>query len=170
MSKVNVWWPMYPADFTIDTAYLTNEEVGAYVKLLNAAWRQDGSISSDQKQLARLVGVSPQKWKKMSGSLQSFFTENGGKWRSDWLSAELAKAKSNSEKKSQNAKKRWQDRSEMGMQMHSKSNANASDESMQMQCPSPSPSPISSRIEGASHKDTQIDFDEIAVGSLGGVA
>ncbi|MCU7805917.1 MAG: YdaU family protein [Candidatus Thiodiazotropha sp. (ex Lucinoma borealis)] len=170
MSKVNVWWPMYPADFTIDTAHLTNEEVGAYVKLLNAAWRQDGSISSDQKQLARLVGVSPQKWKKMSESLRPLFTEKAGKWLNVWLSKELDKAKANSVKKSQNAKKRWHGRSEMGMQMHSKSNASASDEAMHMQCPSPSPSPspspISTSVRGAGSaledEPIETNFAEVA--------
>ncbi len=140
MGRVNIWWPMYPADFTIDTAHLTNEEVGAYVKLLNSLWRSGGVLSCDHSYLSRLVGVSPQKWHSLRKAIAPLFDENAGKWHCVRLSEHLVKAKSNSEKKRQNALKRWQAEQEESMQKHSKSNANASEESMQMQCPSSSSS------------------------------
>lgn len=167
MGKVNIWWPMYPADFSIDTAHLTLEEVGAYVKLLNAAWRQGGSIPCDSRHLSNIVGVSSQKWRNLSKSIAPLFTATDGKWRSDMLSEEFAKAKANSEAKRRNANKRWDARQDQGMQMHSNSNANASDESMQMQCPSPSPSqglPVSSLPGG----DIAFTDEEIAAAGKAG--
>ncbi|MBT3011210.1 MAG: YdaU family protein [Candidatus Thiodiazotropha sp. (ex Lucina pensylvanica)] len=174
MSRVNVWWPMYPANFTMDTACLTNEQVGIYVKLLNAAWHNNGAISSDPKQLARVAGVSPQKWKKISESIRPLFTEKEGKWLSDWLSEELAKAKANRSAKRNNALKRWHGQSETGMQMHSASNAKAFVGPMQKQCPIPIPVPIpdTSRIEaqGSDKKDAEFGEKNHDIGTLGGVA
>jgi len=142
MSRVNIWFPVYPADFAIDTAHLTPEQVGAYVRILCRAWRQSGHVKNDDRELARIVGVTPQKWRHIKASIEPLFnTTDPASWCSDWLNAEMDKAKSNSEAKRKNALKRWQQNNGKGMQMHNGSNANASDESMQMQCPSPSPSP-----------------------------
>lgn len=160
---------MYPADFAIDTAHLNTEEIGAYVLILNAAWRNGGYIFSDPKHLARLAGVSAYKWKKIGGSLSTLFTEEDGKWRSPWLSEELTKAKANSEKKRQNANQRWGKPKDTGMQMQCKSNANAYGESMQMQCPSPSPD--TTCISSGTVPDEARENDETPeIGILGGVA
>lgn len=142
MSRVNVWYPIFPADFTIDTAHLTPEQVGAYVRILNQAWRQSGRIKNDDRYLARIVGVSLQKWRRIKVEIESLFnTSDPASWCSDWQMAELDKAISNRKAKSKNALKRWHPDTHKGMQMHNGSNANASGEPMQVQCPSPSPSP-----------------------------
>jgi uncharacterized protein YdaU (DUF1376 family) len=142
MRRVNIWYPIYAADFAIDTAHLTPEQVGAYVRILNTMWRQSGQLKNDDNYLAKVVGVSLKKWLKIKVVIEPLFnTTDATCWSCDWLFAELEKAISNSEAKSKNAQKRWQKSNQKTMQVHSGCNANASDESMQMQCPSPSPSP-----------------------------
>ena len=134
MSRLNIWFPVYPADFSIDTAHLTSEQVGAYVRLLCRLWRQSGRIKNDDSELARIVGVSPQKWRRMKASIEPLFnTADPASWCSDWLNAELEKAKHNSDAKRKNAQSRWRKDNDNPMQMHSGSSANASDEPMQMQ-------------------------------------
>lgn len=144
MSRVNIWWPMYPADFSIDTAHLSTEEVGAYIRILNAMWRQNGSISCSDQVLSTLSGLPLNRWKQVRKSIAPMFIEKAGKWYCEWLSKELEKAISNNEKKRQNALKRWHGNPDPGMQMHSKSNATA----MQTACPSPSPTPVLSDVLG----------------------
>jgi uncharacterized protein YdaU (DUF1376 family) len=107
------------------------------VIILNALWRESGTIPNEPKRLARICGISTKKWLSCRESIGVLLSDSDGKLYSEYLLAELEKAKKNSEKKRENANKRWNTAS----QNQCKSNANASDESMQMQCPSPSPSP-----------------------------
>lgn len=132
MSRVNIWFKTYPADFAADTQHLTNEEVGAYQKLLCAIWRKDGSIRADPEYLARLLGVSAQKWKSLSESVLPLFVEKAGTLTHDHLSDQLVEAKNRSEQSRQAANKRWSG----GMRPHSERNATA----MQTQCKSESES------------------------------
>lgn len=48
------WFPLYVTDFDSDTAHMSAEEVGAYVRLLNFAWLNRG-IPDD---VVRLAGIS----------------------------------------------------------------------------------------------------------------
>lgn len=172
MGRLNIWWPMYPADFTIDTAHLSNEQVGAYVKLLNAMWRHGGEISCDDEHLSRLLGVSRQKWTHIRKFLNPLFTENAGKWRSDWLSEKLRKAQVNSEKSRQSAYKRWHGHDKEGMQTHSERNANATDEAMRTQCSSSSSSSSSKDLPVREEPSSENASDEINfdAGDVGGGA
>ena len=109
MSRVNIWYPVYPADFAIDTMHLTPEQVGAYVRILNMMWRQSGQLKNDDNYLAKVVGVSLQKWRRIKVVIEPLFnTTDATCWSCDWLSTELEKAKGNSEAKRKNAQKRWQ--------------------------------------------------------------
>ena len=146
MSRVNVWWPIYPADEAIDTQGLTLEEIGAYVILRNQYWRTQGELCGSNAYLARMLSVSPQKWKRLRPVMERFFTVDGnGKWHHARLDAELSKARADRHKKQQAARARWSTSDADAMQVHSETDANgyagASAESMQVQCPSPSPSP-----------------------------
>lgn len=50
-------FPLYGADFRLATDHWSNAEVGAYLRLLIHQW-EHGSIPSDQRRLARIVGES----------------------------------------------------------------------------------------------------------------
>lgn len=47
------------------TTHLTTEEHGAYILLLFAMWRRDGSVPDDDKDIARIVGLPVAKWRRV---------------------------------------------------------------------------------------------------------
>lgn len=56
--------PMYWDAYLADTTHLTTEEHGAYMLLLAAMWRRNGSVPDDDKDNARILGLTPAKWRK----------------------------------------------------------------------------------------------------------
>jgi uncharacterized protein YdaU (DUF1376 family) len=57
--------PMYWDAYLADTTHLTTEEHGAYMLLLAAMWRRNGSVLDDDKDNARILGLTPAKWRKV---------------------------------------------------------------------------------------------------------
>jgi uncharacterized protein YdaU (DUF1376 family) len=57
--------PMYWDAYLADTTHLTTEEHGAYMLLLAAMWRRNGSVPDDDKDNARILGLTPAKWRKV---------------------------------------------------------------------------------------------------------
>lgn len=70
------------------------QERGAYITLLCMCW-QEGSLPANVEDIARLVGVRPQYFKRLwSGQLGSCFfasVEDGGRWRHKRLDQEREK-------------------------------------------------------------------------------
>jgi hypothetical protein len=54
---------LYAGDFFVDTIYWSNEELGAYTRLLSLEWT-NGPLPSDEKKLAQAVGLSGHNWKR----------------------------------------------------------------------------------------------------------
>jgi len=50
--------PMMIDAYIGDTTHLTTEEHGAYLLLLFAMWRRDGSVPDNDKDIARIVGLT----------------------------------------------------------------------------------------------------------------
>lgn len=74
--------PVFTDAYLADTRHLTAEEHGAYLLLLMCAWRTRGcQLKDDDRFLARTVGVSPQKWRRLKPVIREFFTVEGGLWR-----------------------------------------------------------------------------------------
>jgi uncharacterized protein YdaU (DUF1376 family) len=61
--------PMYWDAYLADTTHLTTEEHGAYMLLLAAMWRRNGSVPDDDKDNARILGLTPAKWRKVKARL-----------------------------------------------------------------------------------------------------
>lgn len=61
--------PMYWDAYLADTTHLTTEEHGAYMLLLAAMWRRNSWVPDDDKDNARIVGVTPAKWRKIKARL-----------------------------------------------------------------------------------------------------
>ena len=61
--------PMYWDAYLADTTHLTIEEHGAYLLLLGAMWRRNGSVPDDDRDNARILGISAQKWRKIKARL-----------------------------------------------------------------------------------------------------
>ncbi len=51
------WFSFYVADWLVDTASMSLEEQGAYMRLLSHQW-QEGGIPSEPKRIARVLGVT----------------------------------------------------------------------------------------------------------------
>lgn len=66
--------PLFPDAYLADTTHLSTEEHGAYFLLLMAMWRRGGTVPNDDKDLARIVGLTPTKWLKIKCRLMSFLT------------------------------------------------------------------------------------------------
>lgn len=80
--------PFYTDAYLADTRHLTTEEHGAYLLLLMCAWRSKGcQLKDDDRQLARIVGISSARWKRLRTVLSEFFVISGGYWRQKKLVA-----------------------------------------------------------------------------------
>lgn len=64
--------PIYWDAYLADTTHLTTEEHGAYLLLLAAMWRRNASVPDDDKDLARITGLSVTKWRKVKARLNGF--------------------------------------------------------------------------------------------------
>lgn len=70
--------PMFWDAYIADTTHLTTEEHGAYLLLLGAMWRRNGWVPDDDKDNARILGLTVAKWRKTKARLSTFLTfENG---------------------------------------------------------------------------------------------
>lgn len=61
--------PMYWDAYLADTTHLTTEEHGAYLLLLAAMWRRNGTVPDDDKDNARILGLTKAKWLKVKARL-----------------------------------------------------------------------------------------------------
>lgn len=61
--------PMFWDAYLADTTHLSLEEHGALCLLLGAMWRRNGSVPNDDRDLARILGVSKPRWKKLKARL-----------------------------------------------------------------------------------------------------
>ena len=79
--------PMYWDAYLADTTHLTTEEHGAYMLLLAAMWRRNGWVPDDDKDNARILGLTPAKWRKIKARLSGFLIFDGGFIGSGYLNA-----------------------------------------------------------------------------------
>ncbi len=74
--------PIFTDAYLADTRHLTAEEHGAYLLLLMCAWRTRGcALKDDDRFLARSVGVTLPRWRKLRPVVADFFTVEDGLWR-----------------------------------------------------------------------------------------
>jgi uncharacterized protein YdaU (DUF1376 family) len=92
---------LYVADYIGDTLHLTTEQHGAYLLLLMAMWRAGGSLPNDEQKLARIVGLSPARWRRVNDDVLAFFDVSEGEISQKRLTAEIEKAKEKSAKRAE---------------------------------------------------------------------
>lgn len=81
--------PLWTDAYIADTQHLTNEEHGAYLRLLMFAWRTPNcSLPDDDKRLAIMIGVTPKKWATIKQTVMQFWTLKDGQWTQKKLGAE----------------------------------------------------------------------------------
>lgn len=68
--------------FLADTLHLTTEQLGAYLMILLATWRNNGvALPDDDTRLARIVRASPTRWAHhLRPALVAFFTIDATGW------------------------------------------------------------------------------------------
>lgn len=102
MSK-QPYMKLWVADFLGDTLHLSDAEVGQYILLLMAMWRNGGKLPKNKSFLARVARnhVSPNvlKFFNIDDATASIWQKR--------LSCELSASRAFSEKQSSNAKARW---------------------------------------------------------------
>ena len=132
--------PLYWNDFLSDNKVrvMSNEELGAYFRLLGAAWHEDipGTLPADDDVLARLAGAELSLWRKLSRRILPCFTlnEQSGRYDQQRMMREHAKCVANMEMKharaAAGAEKRWGKKPDQSppvaqaMLKHEPSNAN----------------------------------------------
>ena len=102
-SKVDIWMPLYVADYLSATSRLTTEQHGAYLLLLMDYWK-NGPPPDDDGVLAQITRLSPAAWSNARTMLQAFFQVQSGQWSHHRVDEELAKANHNKEVNSKRGK------------------------------------------------------------------
>lgn len=102
--------PLFTDSYLADTRHLTTEEHGAYLLLLMEAWRRpDCNLPDDERLLARLAGMTPDRWASVRDVVMSFWDRDGR--RKTWTQKRLLKERSYVAQKSASqrdkAVKRW---------------------------------------------------------------
>ena len=70
--------PMFWDAYLADTTHLSTEEHGAYLLLLAAMWRRNGWVPDDDRDNARILGMTPAKWRRVKDRLSGFLIFEGG--------------------------------------------------------------------------------------------
>lgn len=79
--------PVFTDAYLADTRHLTTEEHGVYLLLLMCAWRTRGcTLKDDDRMLARIAGLTPNKWRRVRPLMTDFFSVEDGLWRQKKLS------------------------------------------------------------------------------------
>lgn len=149
-AKIDAWMPLYVAEWDLSTGHLTNEQDGAYGRLVRWYWRQGAPLPDDDEALASIVRVDVRTWRKaLRPKLAPFFTVADGFWRHARVDATLAewgdrRAKA-SEKAAKAAAGRWTEPArDAARQARSTARSDASSipsstgQALHMQCPSSS--------------------------------
>ena len=109
--KVDIFMPLFVADYLADTTDLSTEEHGAYLLLLMASWRNGGVLENDPQRLARTAKVPPKRWPAVWEAIARFFDVASDTVSQGRLVEELDKARGRKAAASENgargAAKRW---------------------------------------------------------------
>jgi uncharacterized protein YdaU (DUF1376 family) len=132
-TKVDIWMPLYVADYLSATSRLTTEQHGAYLLLLMDYWK-NGPPPDNDGVLAQITKLSPDAWSNARTMLQGFFQQHSGQWLHGRVEQELAKANHNKEVNFRRAKAGADAR-------YGKKDAPTMLEASLMHSSSPSPSP-----------------------------
>ena len=157
-SKVDIWMPLYVADYLSATSRLTTEQHGAYLLILMDYWKNGPPPDNDQV-LAQITRMPLDAWGKARGMLQPFFDVQNEHWLHHRVNHEMVKANHNKainiERGKKGAEARWQKNSLSIVEVCSTDSTS----------PSPSPSPITSIIQEPTvlvKTDTVIDPKRIS--------
>lgn len=104
MSSLNMM-PLYTDAYLADTTHLTIEEHGAYLKLLIVMWRNGGWLPDDDGIVARYLGVTSARWKKLKSVVGTFFSYDNDRFTQKKLQEIFADKTKLSEENRENGKR-----------------------------------------------------------------
>jgi uncharacterized protein YdaU (DUF1376 family) len=140
-TKVDIWMPLYIADYLSATSRLTTEQHGAYLLLIMDYWKNGAPPDNDQV-LAQITKLSPDAWSNARTMLKAFFQVQDGLWIQHRIESEMVKAQHNKQvnvkRGKAGAEARWKERNAPSIDEASSEVCSADSTS-----PSPSPTPIS---------------------------
>lgn len=108
--KVDIWMPLYIADYLSATSRLTTEQHGAYLLLLMDYWK-NGAPPDNDLILAQITKLTPDAWSNARTMLEPFFEVVDGAWFQSRVENEMQKAnhnkQANQERGLKGAQARW---------------------------------------------------------------
>jgi len=185
--KTDTWMPFYVADFVADTLHLDREDIGSYLLLILAYWRNGGPLPDDDSTLAKTARMTPREWKEARPTLSAFFQVGDGLWRHKRIDRELQTATEIVNERSRagkaGAERRWRghnkgngktmaEPSETASQNDGKGMANGMRTQWQNDGPSPSPEEEDQRLtltSGDSLAQIPTVEEVIAAGAVPGI-
>ena len=102
-NKVDIWMPLYVADYLSATSRLTTEQHGAYLLLLMDYWK-NGAPPNNDAVLAQITKLSPDAWSNARTMLQGFFQVSDEHWLHTRVESEMQKANHNKQTNSKRGK------------------------------------------------------------------
>ena len=71
--KSPLWMAVYVARFLGETAHMSCEQLGAYVRLILTMWLQGGTLPNDATALRRIAHVHSPRWRSVWHAIESMF-------------------------------------------------------------------------------------------------
>jgi uncharacterized protein YdaU (DUF1376 family) len=136
--------PFYVGDYLADTMLLTTLQHGAYLLLMLACWKSGGALPDDDTALASAARMSPADWRKNASALRRFFDARDGELFHKRITAELARAQSLSDARTEAGKKGGRPPKQKQDETNRFPFAEAKDK--QNETPSPSPTSLRSVV------------------------
>lgn len=125
----NHYMPLFVETFLADTAGLSLEEQGAYIRLLCHLWINCGKLVDNDGITSRILGIHVNKWRKIKKNLGGYLPSNPPGYLSNpRLQKELDRVEQNRMKKAAAATTRWVAN---GLKNKGRLDASASDVHMQ---------------------------------------
>lgn len=103
------WMPLNWGDYLKDTGHLTTEQHGAYMLLIAHYWTT-GALPNDDRQLAQVAKLKPQRWRLHRPVLRALFRHRPKAPRNWWhkrVEEEIAEAAKKHAQAKEAAEERW---------------------------------------------------------------
>lgn len=149
--------PLWTDAYLSDTRHLTTEQHGAYLLLLMEAWRRPScALPGDEDMLARLAGLSPDRWAAIRDVVMGFWKFDGRK--KEWTQLRLLDEREYVVKKSKSQRGRAANR----WKSSEKTDAQPMPEECPADAPTPTPIIVDTNVSTLSETDAVSDQAEAA--------
>lgn len=117
--------PVTTDAFLADTSHMSAEAVGAYTRILFVMWRHGGRLADDDRELARIAGLSLFRWRQVADVVRRCLTVAGGQVSQKRLTATWLSVRERRRVAAENGERgaavRWGDRGPGGNEPGSRS-------------------------------------------------